>query len=163
MINETNNIINEIEPQKEGLFGGENNKVIKEGLKLDNKLEINKNIIKNKGNEFDKNEEMKRKEIKKRGNPNWKKGMSTPNPGGKRKEFSLKNDLVKALKRIKHKDPAKYREIIESYWENKAMRQFLMEIIDGKARQSTELSGNMSNPIRIIEVRPMIEGENEAK
>ena len=123
-------------------------------------MENNNNLIRNKEKEnINKNANF----VIKDGRKLFAKGHNLSKGINKRKEFSLKNDLIKALKRIKHKDSAKYREIIESYWENKSMRQFLMEIIDGKARQSTELSGNLQNPIRIIEVKPMTEGENEAK
>jgi len=150
-IKETTNVINEKETSKEAVFGGENNE--EEIQEIKEETEIKPEV---KPIEEIENPVKKGKFLFQKGN---KYGKGRP----KKTEFSLKNDLIKALKRIKHKDPAKYRGIIESYWENKSMRQFLMEIIDGKAKQSTELSGNLQNPIRIIEVKPMAEGENEAK
>ena len=87
----------------------------------------------------------------------FKKGNTASKGISKRKVFSLREDLIKSLKRIKKSDPAKYKSIIDSYWSDSKMRPFLMEIIDGKANQRVEMSGTMSNPIRIIEVRPIIQ------
>lgn len=94
------------------------------------------------------------------GNPNWIKGVSA-NPKGRPKDrpFSLKADILKSLKRIKKKKPELYEEIIDSYWKDAKKREFLLEIIDGKARQSMELTGTMENPVRMIEVKPMAEEE----
>ena len=147
----TFNVINKTDTSKEAVFGGENNEEEIQEIKEETEIKPEVKLI-----EEIENPVKKGKFLFQKGN---KYGKGRP----KKTEFSLKNDLIKALKRIKHKDSAKYREIIESYWENKSMRQLLMEIIDGKARQSTELSGNLQNPIRIIEVKPMTEGENEAK
>ncbi len=100
-----------------------------------------------------------------RGNPNWVKGISG-NPVGKIKgqsNFSIRQDLIKSLKQIKRKNPKLYQEIIASYWQDTKLRPFLLEIIDGKARQQVDFGGNMSNPIRIIEVRANIDATNEAK
>ena len=97
------------------------------------------------------------------GNPNWIKGVSA-NPKGrpKGKIFSLKDDILKSLKRIKKKKPEMYQEIIDSYWTDPKRREFLLEIIDGKARQSIEMSGTMENPVRVIEVKQMEEPKIEA-
>lgn len=98
------------------------------------------------------------KEPKSKGNPNWIKGFSA-NPKGrpKNKPFSIREDLIKSLKRIKKRNPEKYQDIIDSYWADNKMRQFLLEIVDGKARQSIEMAGTMENPVRVIEVKPMEE------
>ena len=133
------------------------------------KQSISKEIqSENKAEEFDMGEEMKVKSgsvsiKKKAGNPNWKKGVSG-NLKGRPKEsiFSLRDDLIASLRRIKKNNPQKYQEIIDSYWEEPKWRQFLLEIVDGKARQSTEIGGMKQNPIRVIEVRPMEEkGKNQ--
>jgi len=83
----------------------------------------------------------------------FKKGNKIAKDRKPHKPFSLKEDLIKSLKRIKKTQPDLYKKIIDSYWADGKMRQFLFEVIDGKARQSVEMSGTMSNPIRIIEVR----------
>ena len=79
----------------------------------------------------------------------------------KEKVFSLKADILKSLKRIKKKKPQLYEEIIDSYWKDAKKRELLLEIIDGKARQSMDIGGNMTNPIRIIEIKPMTPLTNE--
>lgn len=81
----------------------------------------------------------------------YSKGKGRP----KNSVFSLKQDLINSLKRIKSKDKKKYQEIIDSYWDNPNNRKFLLEIIDGKAKQTTEQVGDLQNPIRIIEVKQM--------
>ena len=133
------------------------------------KQDISKEIqSENKAGEFDMGEEMKVKSgsmgvKKKAGNPNWKKGISGNLKGRpKGSIFSLREDLINSLRRIKKNNPQKYQEIIDSYWEEPKWRQFLLEIVDGKARQSTEIGGMKQNPIRVIEVRPMEEkGKNQ--
>ena len=70
----------------------------------------------------------------------------------KNKPFSLKEDLLKSLKELKRKDKKRYWNIITSYWEDPKMRAFLMEQIDGKAKQSLEVGALQSNPIRILEI-----------
>jgi len=83
----------------------------------------------------------------------FKKGMSG-NPKGrpKNKPFSLKDDLLKSLKQLKKTNKRKYWELITSYWEDPKMRTFLMEQVDGKARQSLEVGAIQSNPIRVLEI-----------
>ena len=98
------------------------------------------------------------KESKEEGKPRHKilKGeVLNPNGRPKGSGFSLKNDLIKSLKRIRKNNPALYKEIIDSYWKDPKMRMFLLEIVDGKARQSMEMSGDMQNPIRVIKVQQM--------
>ena len=70
----------------------------------------------------------------------------------KQKPFSLKEDLLKSLKDLKKRDKKAYWKLISSYWQDPKMRSFLMEQIDGKARQSMEIGGTQANPIRIIEI-----------
>ncbi len=136
-------------------------------------LEENGQIITNQNGQenkeaIDTNTELKdtpnKEEISVRPAHLWAKGISG-NPKGRPKNtpFSLKDDLIKSLKRIKHKNPHKYQEIIDSYWNERGMRQFLLEIVDGKARQSTEIIGSLENPVRIIEVKQMEIPQNEAK
>lgn len=93
----------------------------------------------------------------------FKKGNQAFKKRRTKKGFSLREDLIKSLIRIKRKNKQQYEEIIDSYWKEKGMRQFLLEIVDGKARQSTEIIGNLENPIRIIEVKPQELPQNEAK
>jgi len=92
----------------------------------------------------------------------FQKGQSG-NPKGrpKNKPFSLKSDILKSLKRIKKKKPELYEEIIDSYWKDPKKREFLLEIIDGKARQSMEFAGSLENPVRIIEVKQAEEAPKE--
>ena len=90
------------------------------------------------------------------------KAGNTLGKGRPKGTFSIRQDLIKSLKQIKRKNPKLYQEIIASYWQDTKLRPFLLEIIDGKARQQVDFGGNMSNPIRIIEVRANIE-QNEAK
>jgi len=112
-------------------------------------------IIKDNGQsttiDSDKNGDFEIKDGKYR----FKKGNQAFRKRKPKKPFSLREDLIKSLRRIKKQNPLKYKEIIDSYWSDKRMRQFLLEIVDGKARQSTEVIGSLENPVRIIEVRPM--------
>ena len=134
----------------------------KSGIKESNKDNTsNNNTLEDKGGSFVRQEEIVGNsnttsiEVNKGGNPNWEKGKSG-NPKGrpKNKVFSIRQDLIDSLRKIKKKKPDLYREIIESYWQDKKMRGFLLEIVDGKARQSMEIGGNLENPVRIIEVKP---------
>jgi hypothetical protein len=104
---------------------------------------LNKDLIKGKFGrpEFAKGNKLATKE-------NKAKAQAKP------QAFSIKEDLIKELKSIKRKDKKLYKEIIASYWkaDSAGMRQFLLEIIDGKARQSTEISGNLQNPVRILHI-----------
>jgi hypothetical protein len=70
--------------------------------------------------------------------------------------FSLREDLINSLKRLKHKNPKQYRDLIDSYWLDPKYRQFCMEVIDGKPNQRIEQVGSLSNPIRTIEVKQLI-------
>jgi len=134
----------------------------KSGIKESNKDNTsNNNTLEDKGGSFVRQEEIVGNsnttsiEVNKGGNPNWEKGKSG-NPKGrpKNKVFSIRQDLIDSLRKIKKKKPDLYKEIIESYWQDKKMRGFLLEIVDGKARQSMEIGGNLENPVRIIEVKP---------
>lgn len=91
-----------------------------------------------------------------------KKGVKIALGRKAKKPFSLREDLIKSLRQIKKKNSTLYKEIIESYWVDGKMRQFLLEIVDGKARQSVEMSGTMENPVRVIEVKQIDEPINEA-
>ena len=93
----------------------------------------------------------------------WKPGQSG-NPAGRPKlsKFSLRDDLIKSLIRIKRKDKDLYQKIIDSYWLDPKMRAFLFEQIDGKARQSLELAGSMENPVRVVTVGVMVNPPGES-
>ena len=86
----------------------------------------------------------------------WKKGQSG-NPKGRKKSkpFSLKEDIISQLKKLRKRNRKEYDTIIASYIKSERMRQFLLEIIDGKARQSVSMTGTMQNPVRVIEVKQM--------
>lgn len=124
------------------------------GNKISEEIGQEKENISESKSEIKEIEDIPKKPVK--GGRLFVKGISG-NPKGrpKSKGFSLRDDLIKSLIRIKRKDPLKYQSIIDSYWSEKGMRQFLLEIVDGKARQSVEMSGTMENPIRIIEIKPM--------
>ena len=137
--------------------GQENNETKTAETKEPTKEETNDTILKDK-----ESSEKKSDFVLKDGKYLFAKGNKASKGINKRQQFSLKNDLIKSLKRIKKRDKIKYQNIIDSYWTEKGMRQFLMEQIDGKASQSISLGGNQGNPIRIIEVKPMEMAENEA-
>ena len=88
----------------------------------------------------------------------WKKGQSG-NPKGRKKSkpFSLREDIISQLKKLRKRNRKEYDKIISSYIKSEKMRQFLLEIIDGKARQSVNMTGTMQNPVRVIEVKQMKE------
>ena len=86
----------------------------------------------------------------------WKKGQSG-NPKGRKKlkPFSLREDIIDQLKKLRRRNRKEYDKIIASYIKSEKMRQFLLEIIDGKARQSVNMTGTMQNPVRVIQVKQM--------
>ena len=89
----------------------------------------------------------------------FKKGNKLATGRKKSKPFSIREDVITQLKKLRRKNRKEYDVIINSYIKSEKMRQFLLEIIDGKARQSVEMSGTMQNPVRIIEIKPMEESK----
>ena len=85
----------------------------------------------------------------------FRKGNQASKGRPKSKPFSVRDDVIAQLKKLKHKNRKEYDAIIYSYIKLEKMRQFLLEVIDGKARQSMEIGGNSTNPIRTIEVKAM--------
>lgn len=73
----------------------------------------------------------------------------------KDKVFSLRDDLLDSLKKLKTKSPKQYWELINSYWLDPKMRGFLMETIEGKATQRVEQIGSLNNPVRVIQVKEL--------
>jgi len=88
----------------------------------------------------------------------FKKGISG-NPSGskKRKPFSIREDLINSLRRIRSKNKKLYNEIVDSYWQDPKQRQFLLEIVDGKARQSLDVGSIKDNPVKMVVIGKMID------
>ena len=91
-----------------------------------------------------------------RGKRLFVKGISG-NPKGrpKKKPFSIREDLINSLRQIRSRDKKLYNEIIASYWRDPKMRQFLLEIVDGKARQSMDIGSIKDNPVKMVVIAPM--------
>ena len=93
----------------------------------------------------------------------FKKGQSGNKKGRPKTEFSIMKDIIKELKWFKKNKPDLYKQKLREYILKEKFGQFLVEMIDGKARQSTELSGSLQDPVRIVEVRIPSDIENEVK
>jgi len=107
-------------------------------------------------NTADKETDNKDKDIT--ANKPWlfKKGISgNPTGSKKRKPFSIREDLINSLRQIRTRDKKLYNEIIASYWRDPKMRQFLLEIVDGKARQSMDIGSIKDNPVKMVVIAPM--------
>jgi hypothetical protein len=93
-----------------------------------------------------------------RGKRLFVKGISG-NPKGrpKKKPFSIREDLINSLRRIRSKNKKLYNEIVDSYWRDPKMRQFLLEIVDGKARQSMDIGSIKDNPVKMVVISKMID------
>ena len=70
------------------------------------------------------------------------KGVSG-NPAGRPEgSISLLNDVKRSLLKLAKEKPEEYKALIDDYWEDKEKRKFLMEMIDGKPKQQTDLTSD---------------------
>ena len=78
----------------------------------------------------------------------FKKG----NPGGGRPEGSI--SAISAIKKIFRENPEDFKEFIERYKKNPANEKHLVEMIDGKPKQSTDItSGGGTIPVLVEIIR----------
>ena len=72
---------------------------------------------------------------------------STGRPKG---SISLLTDIKQRLIKLAKEEPDKYQELIDSYWQDVKLRQFLLEMIDGKAKQPVEMSGSIDTRLEVL-------------